>query len=108
MLDQSPIAEEAVSGSDFAPKRAAGLSFMKSLVHSSLRRRAAAIILPMVMFFPPAFTPPPAEVLTLQCISGTAVWTPIVLDTAHPLIGGYPVAITATDIRWETITRNGF
>ena len=51
---------------------------------------------------------PPAETLALQCMTGSAEWSPIVLDLTHPSVGGHPAAVTDSDIRWETITRNGF
>lgn len=48
------------------------------------------------------------KTLALQCISGSAEWTPITLDFAHPVVGGNPAVITDDAIHWESLTRNGF
>src|SRR5260370_38009593 len=55
-----------------------------------------------------ACTTQPPETLALQCITGSAEWSPIVLDLAHPLVGGNPAIVTDSEIRWDSITRNGF
>jgi hypothetical protein len=48
------------------------------------------------------------KTLAIQCITGSAQWTPITLDFAHPVVGGNPAVITDDAIRWESLTRNGF
>jgi hypothetical protein len=62
----------------------------------------------LLVFLVPAACVPPPESLALQCITGSAEWTPIVLDLAHPSVGGNPATVTEHDIRWESTTRNGF
>ena len=34
------------------------------------------------------------KTLAIQCITGSAQWTPITLDFAHPVVGGNPAVIT--------------
>ena len=51
---------------------------------------------------------PPSETVALQCITGSAEWSPLVLDFAQSRVGSNPATITESQIRWETINRNGF
>jgi hypothetical protein len=53
-------------------------------------------------------TRPPETTLALQCITGSAAWSPMVVDSASSSIGGHPANITNDAIRWEVMTRNGF
>jgi len=62
----------------------------------------------LLFFLSTAACTPPPESLSLQCITGAAEWTPILLDLAHPSVGGSPAMVTDGEIRWESISRNGF
>jgi hypothetical protein len=50
----------------------------------------------------------PPESLALQCITGSAEWSPLVLDFANSRMGENPATITDSQIRWQTVTPNGF
>jgi hypothetical protein len=62
----------------------------------------------LVVFCAAACTTPPPKIVTVQCITGAAAWSPIALDFEHRVIGGKPAIITDNEIRWETILKNGF
>lgn len=62
----------------------------------------------LAAFSAAACTTPPPETLALQCITGSAEWSPLALDFAHSRIGEHPATITQSQIRWQTVNRNGF
>jgi hypothetical protein len=51
-------------------------------------------------------TVPETKTLALQCVTGSAQWSPIAVDLTHSLINGNPAIVTASEIQWETTTRN--
>ena len=88
----------------------AGLSSMKTSLQPELPPHTGGSLKVFLLLFflsTAACTPPP-ESLSLQCITGAAEWTPILLDLAHPSVGGSPAMVTDGEIRWESISRNGF
>lgn len=50
----------------------------------------------------------PPKTVALQCITGSAAWSPVTLDFSSPSVGGHPAVITDDAVRWQTVTRNGF
>jgi hypothetical protein len=76
---------------------AAGLSVMRHFVFLF----AASLLATACVQQPP-------QTLALQCISGSAQWSPMTLDFENRSVGGHPAVITDDAIRWETVSRNGF
>jgi hypothetical protein len=66
------------------------------------------VVFLLAVIFPMTGCVPPPQSLALQCVSGSAKWDPIVLDLAHPRVGGNPAVISDDAIRWQSTTRNGF
>jgi hypothetical protein len=75
---------------------------------SRVEGRELKVFLIAVAILSTAACQPPVETLALQCITGSAVWNPLVLDPTQPSIGGHSAVVTDSDIGWQTITRNGF
>ena len=110
-LDQSPIEETALPGPTSTQDSANGLSSMKAPPPPRFPQGAAAkpkAFLFLAIFCAAACTTPPPDSLTFQCVTGAAEWNPITLDFVHRVIGGNPAVITDSEIRWESISRNGF
>jgi hypothetical protein len=90
-------------------EHAAGLFAMKTLSPPQFLPRIMGKAFPFLLIFSmAACTPQPPETVALQCITGAAEWNPIEVDLAHPQIGGNPATVTDSEIRWDSITRNGF
>jgi hypothetical protein len=90
------------------PESDTGLFSMKISLQPERPPHGSLKVFLLLFFLSTAACTPPPESLSLQCITGAAEWTPILLDLAHPSVGGSPAMVTDGEIRWESISRNGF